>query len=574
VRSEAFYQGAYADKALQIDSTTRTEEVEKQFVHLEKPDNKIEIVIHVNMLKEGWDVTNLYTIVPLRAAKALTLIEQTIGRGLRLPYGERANDKHADTLTVIAHDNFDAVIAAAKDPNSLLNKMQLVEIQEEELGEKRIVISTADRLSERLKEEQKRLDIIQNAVEKQRAQHTLDAKRAIINALPLAALKVQVRGVHDLEKAEVKAAVIESISETLAKTPQTLFSADEHVQIVEEAKLQYLEMVQEFRQNIIEIPRFTLQPAPPEAHFADFDLDTSGAGPENNFNLHELDATILRQTLTDHERDFIGVIRGANMARPESPEQKIVSDLLLFPQVNYDQTANLLFKLAGQATAAIKAHLRPGETLETVVQHHRNTIAQRIYAQMNEHFELRHSGFMTTGKVQPFTRIEPWNTTIPISAGRLDWRTSTFNRGEVRKHVFMGFSKACHPEYTFDSLPELEFSRVLEHDPSVSKWLRPAPTQFQIYWDRQSRKYEPDFVVETADKVYLVEIKASNELNNTDVRQKAEAAMMYCNQATEFARQSGKKEWAYLLIPHDAVKGNVTFGFLEGEFGRRDFKLG
>ena len=52
-------------------------------------DEPTEIVIHVNMLKEGWDVTNLYTIVPLRAANARTLIEQSIGRGLRLPYGKR-----------------------------------------------------------------------------------------------------------------------------------------------------------------------------------------------------------------------------------------------------------------------------------------------------------------------------------------------------------------------------------------------------------------------------------------------------------------------------------------------------
>jgi len=569
VRSEAFYQGAYSDKALQIDSTTRTEEIEKQFVNLEKPDNKIEIVIHVNMLKEGWDVTNLYTIVPLRAARALTLIEQTIGRGLRLPFGERTNDKHADTLTVIAHDNFDAVITAAKDPNSLLNKMQLVEIHEDELGEKRIVISTGDRISERLKAEQKRLDIMQDAAEKQRGQHSLDAKRAIINALPLAALKVPVRGVQDLEKSEVKAAVIQTIIEELAKGPKTLFSIEEHIQIVASAEFQYHTMVQEFRQNIIEIPRFTLQPAPPDAIFNDFDLNTTGASPESNFDLHELDATIMRQTLTDHERDFIGVLRGANMARPETPEQRIVSDLLLFPQVNYDQTSNLLFKLAKQATAVIRANLRDNETLDTVVQHHRKTIAQRIYAQMNHHFEIRHTGYVTTGKVQPFTRIEPWNVTVPISAGRLDWKTSTFNKGEVRKHIFMGFNKACHLEYSFDSLPELEFSRVLEHDPAVSKWLRPAPTQFQIYWDRQSKKYEPDFVVETADKIYLVEIKASKEMTNSEVLQKAEAAMIYCQQATEHAQKTGKKEWKYLLVPHDAVKGNVTFGHLEGEFGGR-----
>ncbi|MEI6409380.1 MAG: DEAD/DEAH box helicase family protein [Bacteroidota bacterium] len=569
VRSDAFYEGAYSNKALQIDSTTKTEEIEKQFVTLEKPENKIEIVIHVNMLKEGWDVTNLYTIVPLRAAKALTLIEQTIGRGLRLPYGERTNDKHADTLTVIAHDHFDAVISAAKDPNSLLNKMQLVEIQETELGEKRIVVRTEDRVSERLKAEQKRIDTMQDAAEKQRGQHSLDAKRAIINALPLAALKVPVRGVQDLEKSEVKAAVIQTITEELAKAPKTLFSVEEHLQIVQEAEHQYLTMVQEFKQNIIEIPRFTLQPAPPEAVFNDFDLNTDGTTPESNFDLNKLDATILRQTLTTHEQDYIGVLHGAKTTRPETPEQRIVSDLLLFPQVNYDQTKDLLFKLAKQALDAIKAGLRMDETIDIVVQHHRKTIAQRIYTQMNKRFEIRHTGFVTTGKVQPFTRIEPWNVTIPISAGRLHWNTSTFNTGEVKKHIFMGFSKACHLEYTFDSLPELEFARVLEHDPAVAKWLRPAPTQFQIYWDRQSKKYEPDFVVETADKIYLVEIKASNEMTNPDVLQKAEAATIYCRQATEYAKQTGKKAWKYLLVPHDAVRGNVTFGYLEGAYGTR-----
>lgn len=51
-------------------------------------DKDTEIVIHVNKLKEGWDVTNLYTIVPLRASASEILTEQTIGRGLRLPYGK------------------------------------------------------------------------------------------------------------------------------------------------------------------------------------------------------------------------------------------------------------------------------------------------------------------------------------------------------------------------------------------------------------------------------------------------------------------------------------------------------
>src|ERR1700738_3437521 len=66
-----------------------TQETIEKLLKVENTDEPTEIVIHVNMLKEGWDVTNLYTIVPLRAANARTLIEQSIGRGLRLPYGKR-----------------------------------------------------------------------------------------------------------------------------------------------------------------------------------------------------------------------------------------------------------------------------------------------------------------------------------------------------------------------------------------------------------------------------------------------------------------------------------------------------
>src|SRR5260370_17061824 len=89
-------------------------------------DGKTEIVIHVNKLKEGWDVTNLYTIVPLRASASDILTEQTLGRGLRLPYGQRTGEEAIDTLTVIAHDRFDEIIKKAKSPGSpVLKPLQI-----------------------------------------------------------------------------------------------------------------------------------------------------------------------------------------------------------------------------------------------------------------------------------------------------------------------------------------------------------------------------------------------------------------------------------------------------------------
>ena len=71
IEDKSFFNGDFKDKIIEVHSNQRGEEKDEniaQLVRLENPDNNIEIVIHVNMLKEGWDVTNLYTIIPLRAS--------------------------------------------------------------------------------------------------------------------------------------------------------------------------------------------------------------------------------------------------------------------------------------------------------------------------------------------------------------------------------------------------------------------------------------------------------------------------------------------------------------------------
>ena len=67
------------------------------------------------MLKEGWDVTNLYTIIPLRASASETLTEQTIGR-LRLSYGQRTGEDEVDRLSIVSHDRYEAIVRLVNDP--------------------------------------------------------------------------------------------------------------------------------------------------------------------------------------------------------------------------------------------------------------------------------------------------------------------------------------------------------------------------------------------------------------------------------------------------------------------------
>lgn len=54
---------------------------------VDKKDNKVEWIVSVSMLTEGWDVKNVFQIVPCedRAFNSKLLISQVLGRGLRLP---------------------------------------------------------------------------------------------------------------------------------------------------------------------------------------------------------------------------------------------------------------------------------------------------------------------------------------------------------------------------------------------------------------------------------------------------------------------------------------------------------
>ncbi|MCP9449799.1 MAG: DEAD/DEAH box helicase family protein [Nitrospira sp.] len=129
IQSPQFFEGRYKDKVIQVDSSrtgAEEDEMVQRLLAVENPDEPTEIVIHVNMLKEGWDVRNLFTIVPLRAANARTLIEQSIGRGLRLPYGRRTGVSTVDRLNIVAHDRFQEIVDEANRPDSVVRLTQVI----------------------------------------------------------------------------------------------------------------------------------------------------------------------------------------------------------------------------------------------------------------------------------------------------------------------------------------------------------------------------------------------------------------------------------------------------------------
>ncbi len=553
--SQSFFNGNYIDKVMEIHSNQSGEEKDEnvaKLLSLESYDNKIEIVIHVNMLKEGWDVTNLYTIIPLRTAASMTLREQTIGRGLRLPYGNRTAVDKVDKLTIVAHDKFQEIIDEANKPDSIIKQQNIIVIDEQELSQPKEVVVSVSTSQQKYEEQKKQLETITEPEQKQKAANTLEVTRIINEVLPELNKEKDVKNVADLKREDIQKIALEMVKEKIFSDPQqNMFATD----LIKEAEQRYEAVVQEFTENIIEIPRITIQPSnETKSGFKDFDLDIIA------LNYQPVSEEILIKKLREQENDT-ETLKGGGKIILDTPANLIVNELINYSEIDYDTQTDLLFKLADQAIEKFKTYLNE-DGLINVVQYNKREIASFIFKQLMEHFYLEAPEFeKPVIDVKAFTRIEDHNYTKFTQDSIRDFKETITPTSAIPTKVFTGFKKASHTLYKFDSKAEKDFSIILEQDTEVKKWLRPAPNQFKIYWRHNSKQYRPDFVAETNDTIYLIEIKKESDIDDTEVQEKAAAAKQYCKYASEFNSQNSGKPWQYVLIPHNVVMLNMSFAY-------------
>lgn len=55
-----------------------------------------------------------------------------VGRGLRLPYGERTGDKEIDSVMLTAHDKFQEILDEAQKGNSIFKLGNVIKVEEVE----------------------------------------------------------------------------------------------------------------------------------------------------------------------------------------------------------------------------------------------------------------------------------------------------------------------------------------------------------------------------------------------------------------------------------------------------------
>lgn len=107
-----FFNDPYA--VLRVDSDSMTEEKTALLAGLDDPSSPVRAVVSVNKLKEGWDTRCIAVMVTLRAMDSDILTQQTLGRGLRLPFKRYTGVEAIDTLEVVAHDSFKRLLGSEK----------------------------------------------------------------------------------------------------------------------------------------------------------------------------------------------------------------------------------------------------------------------------------------------------------------------------------------------------------------------------------------------------------------------------------------------------------------------------
>lgn len=553
IQSDEFKAGKYKNKVITVHSKKSGAESDfntRLLLGVEQANNPVEIVIHVNMLKEGWDVNNLYTIVPLRTAASKILREQMVGRGLRLPYGKRTGDKAVDAVMLTAHDKFEEILAEAQKGDSIFKRGNIINLDEEEEEE-----TVYTQLSFDIEEK-----------------HDLDSAYEYT--------KIEKTQETDVVLKQVTEKIYEKISEQIQTSSRHAVTEEDEKTIAECVKKELLEdadLGEAFRRNAdpisawtdyqtkelhravvdkyIPIPKIKITNSGVEDYvYEDFDLDLS------QFTQVPIDNQILIQNLEDPS-DLQRVHGDKIDFGAYEPKKVILEQIRIQPEVDYEKCSELLYKLITQVCDYFEN--RYGQNgMQNIVMMNKVHIGKEIYEQMLKHFKVR-TGFLEEEVID----VVKYNVRQQYNC---KYKLNLFAAYETRIQniVFTGIKKGVFEEAKFDSDPELVFARILEQDNDVKNWLRPASSQFNITYNHGHR-YEPDFVVEAEDMIYLVEVKGEDRIEREDVVAKKERAIRYCKAVSEWGRANGYKQWQYVFIPSGEVHSNSSFGQLARRFGEK-----
>lgn len=538
IQSAAFCGGQYAKRVIKVYSKkgANNDEAIAQLLDIERPGNKIEIVIHVNMLSEGWDVTNLYTIVPLRAANSETLVEQTIGRGLRLPYGRRTGVDEIDTLSIVSHDKFDAIISAARNLQIEMKAKDVPAKSKTSVVAKPVIVLPLSPV-----------DASETPLDNGTAAAVAKIQELVGGEEP------NVQGV-DVNADEIKVGLRKAVAETLGKDGANPSDED-----VETCVARALALVDG---SFIEIPRITISPGNTTMRITDFELNEDAL----NYALRD-DRLVYDYVRTRKVRD-VKVQQGAGEDWADELKKyarDLASRIAAFDDIDYDACGELAGRLVDTCVSYLNARLEPSE-LANCMRNNVRSLAAGIRAQMLEHAVYDSDEDRVTVQPGEFRlKANALSVDADETPRPFDMAVADGEKSRIRSMVFTGFKKCLFTLQKFDSDPERAFSEMLEREAEVRKWFKPTLSNLRLWYG--PNEYTPDFVFETDADKFLCEVKAVGKVEDAIVQAKKNAAVKWCHYASDAAVQSGGKPWHYLLVPDNAINSSLELKACIAEYG-------
>jgi type III restriction enzyme len=310
-------------------------------------------------------------------------------------------------------------------------------------------------------------------------------------------------------------------------------------------------------QQSIDIPRILVVPkGEVSSSFYPFSLDASG------IHYQPVDRDLLIQHLRTHEQATLSFT--GSQHQEQRLEDYLVRGLIDYDDISYDDHADLLYDLAGQMVKHLLSYLSEEDARNVLIFHQRQLV-EFIHVQMQVHYWEKATGYDV--KVSKgFTTLRQSAYTAPAHEPVHDFRQTVREPSRIAQMVFGGFQRCLYATQKFQSDSERKLAIILDRE--ALKWFKPARGQFQMFYKLgvDHLEYQPDFVAETADRIYMLEAKARNDMQDVEVQAKKDAAVQWCRHATSHTVSNGGKPWAYHLIPHDAISENMTLAGLTNQF--------
>lgn len=537
IDNDSFENGRYRGKVIEIHSNMKGEETEenvRKLISIENSENPVEIVLHVYKLKEGWDVNNLFTIIPLNAAKSDILAMQTIGRGLRLPFGEITGNEDLDTLDIVAHDHYREIVAEIKD-SSFFKHRNLDDNGVEET-ESVDVNSTID---------DAQIAFFDKAVTDTgiKSFNEVDDP-AIQDKLYGSYLKIFGASSKPKEPEDNGQLDFFSLGES-GNTPTEDIPAINEIATSSSSKAAqpmtkdaFVKKVKEYSRKAISVPKVainvsstvTFKPFDVKRTISDFDVASS--------KIERFDV-VNEKMLTQIDAQVLGV---------DNAFETLACLLLDSVSELSTDDADLIIKLVSDYLAQIGGD---EDEKRKIVRRYASLIINDIKTQMFEHVDEKTYSVCTVEK--DLIVFRKFNKSLG-KGKKVKFDKPFSDKANIRKYLFTGYEKSYYPENAFDSYPELVFSKLLEEDSNVLRWIKPPLNQLGLFW-QAGQQYNPDFLVETNDAKYMVEVKSIKDAGTAEVIAKAKEGIKWCKYAT--AADSDKKIWHYRLITEDNIaEGN------------------